>query len=317
MLGPKPRRVGALAMAMTAAGCGSDPPSLPDGADAGSGGSTAASGDGGGDGDPAATDATSPSGADATGSGGADTIGYDDTGPTSGPDATSDGGPNGNDKAFRFNYLQLVDPHLFFDPLGDVTQVLNEQFFVWFDPENGDGDGNMEAGLALVFRPLDQSDGAMGQFEYWNADCPVDEGGNVCAPAPGKLGYITDYTSFASAVCLEPDVDHLDDNLRPPPTSVGPCFVNAPFDVIIEAGDLALPLQQAEVSARYVGDPSLNLVTGVLRGFLTEQAANDTNTTVDALGKVSLDTVLRTQDMDGDGWWLYFEFTALAVDWGG
>ena len=81
--------------------------------------------------------------------------------------------------------------------------------------------------------------------------------------------------------------------------------------------NLQLPLEQAEVSARFVGDPSLNLVGGVLRGFLTTQAANATNTTVMVLGEISLDTVLRTQDKDGDGWWLYFEFTALAVDWGG
>lgn len=319
MVGAVPRPAWALVVAAIAAACASEPPSLPGDGSGSTGAGTASLGaDGsGGDGGPGASNPSDATGVDATGADDAGTASGDGPGPTTGPDPTTSGGLSGDDQAFRFNYLRLLDPHLFYGPIGDVTHILNDQFFVWLDPTNGDDDGNMEAGLALVFRPLDQSDGATGMLEYWNADCPVAEGGELCLPAPNKLGYITDYTSMANGTCLEPDPSDLDDELDPPPASTGPCFVNDAFDVIVETGNLELPLQQAQVSARYVGDPSLNLVSGLLRGYLTEEAAQATSTTVEVLGTVSLDTVLRGQDMDGNGWWLYFEFTALAVDWGG
>jgi hypothetical protein len=250
----------------------------------------------------------------------AGTAGATDTGDASATDSSYDGGSTGADaseRAFRINSLVLADPHVYFDPIGDLTVVLNDQFAQWLTPPADGGSGDLEAGLVLVFRPLDQSEGGGGAFEYWNSSCPLETNAQICTPLDATLGYSSTYESFPLGPCLAADPSHLDPDLDAPLGPEQNCFLNAPFNVVIIAGGVTLPFDLAELSAQYVGDPSGNLVEGLLRGFLSNETANMTNTDLPPLGNVSLADLLQNadRDEDGSGWWLHLEFTALAVDW--
>jgi hypothetical protein len=176
--------------------------------------------------------------------------------------------------------------------------------------------GDLEAGLVFVFRPLDQSQDATGVFEYWNSSCPQPTA-DVCAPLDATMLYSTFYESQPAGPCLVADPDHLDPDLSPPEGPSQNCFVTEPFNVDLVTDNLSLPFELAEVSAEFLGDPAGNLVRGMLRGFLSNDAANEASATIEVIGQVALADVLRSADRDDDGtgWWLYFEFTALAVDW--
>jgi hypothetical protein len=265
--------------------------------------------------------------------------------PTTGVDTTngeesSSGGPPGMTQAFRFTEMNVRDPHFF--PMvavfgcTDVTDEaplgmpgINDQFN---DAINGDDpampDGNLDLNLILLFRPLDQSDGASGDADFANGACTVPP--IECDILAGTNPYPTTYMVMQAGTCHEPDPAHLSSqNYNPAPgTTTGPCFVGGPTDVEIVTSSFTLPLGQALIAAQFDGDPANDLVQGTLRGFLSTADAESIMLPADIqmqTGAMTISELLPGgngncaghDDTDGGGWWFYVDFLASRVPWVG
>lgn len=262
--------------------------------------------------------------------------------PTTGVDTTAGeetGPPPGEVQAFRFTEMFVRDPHFFVLGLGvlclDVTDMtpmgpsINEQFNAAI---NGDDpmmpDDNLDLNLLLLFRPLDQGDGATGDMDFANGVCTVPP--IECDIQEGTDPFPTTYVSMAAGTCLEPDPTHLSSaNYNPQPgSSEGPCFGSAAGDVVINTSAFALPLSDSLIGAQFVGDPANEFVSGTLRGFLSRADAEGLvlpPEIQDSTGAMVIAELLpggmgncaAHDDMDGDGWWMYVDFTAQRVPWVG
>jgi hypothetical protein len=296
------------------AACGGD-----DGGDTGAdttdstgAGSTA---DGGDDDAPSTNTEPDPT-SDPDSTGGSDGPGTTDG--SDGPDSTDDGstGEPGGDAAFRFNTLHLMDPHLFIAGGLDITGTANTQFDDGLTMDNPKRpDGFLDLGLVLAFSPLDQAEGASGDLDFANAQCAAPDG-LTCEIKPPSKPYPTTYTSSAAGPCGTIDVIHLNPDYEAPPLPSGNCFTTAATAIEVVTSSVTIPLDNAEVSAQYVGTG--NLTSGVVRGFLTLEAAQKTILDSPPINGPLSDFLLEEDmDDDGAGWWMYLEFTALAVTWEG
>lgn len=281
---------------------------------------------------------TSAASVDSTGS-------VDTTEPTSGgqtsmnPDST---GASGDVVAFRFTSIYVRDPH-FFAGNGlaclDITDndvavigitSVNNQFNAAIANDNSDpADGVLDLSLLLLFRPLDQADGAGGNFDFANGSCLIPEGATVCDLLDGTELYSSSYASQASGSCQAPVPGELSSaNYNPQPGSTdGPCFLAGPSDVVIATSFANLPLSMATVAAQYVGDPADGLVAGTLHGFIDTATADGVTLPEEFQQYVQVLSDLLPggegccqdgySDKDGDGWWFYADFEATVVPWNG
>jgi hypothetical protein len=263
----------------------------------------------------------------------------DPTEDTVDPD-TSTGDVPGTVDAFRFTSLNVRDPHFFVDaplvgcidatdsvPLGDSV---NEQFNAAIAADDpAMPDGALDLSLMLLFRPLDQTDGAAGDMDFANGTCLVPAEATVCDLREGTEFNPTGFSSAAAGTCLEPDAAHLSsENYNPQPgTTSGPCFHAGPGNVTIQTS-FALELQDAEIAGQYVGDPADEFVQGTLRGFMPIAVAEATMLPPDLVESTGATTIAQLlpggtgncadhSDLDGDGWWFYADFTAQRVPWNG
>ncbi len=321
---------GLLVCALSGLACGDD---------GGSGGDEgASSGSSAGDtATPPTTDSgpmptTSTSGADTT----AGPMMTTDVDTTAGPDDTTGGNP-AQVQAFRFTQMFVRDPHFFVLGLGvlcvDVTDStptgdpsINEQFnaaITGDDPEMPDG--NLDLNLMLIFRPLDQGDGATGPVDFANGTCEVPPT-IECDIIEGTNLDSTTYTVMEQGTCLQPDPTHLSSSgYNPPPGSTsGPCFVGAPADVTISTTDFDLPLSDAVIAAQFMDNPTNELVAGTLRGFLSTADAESIVLPMDVQMQTGATTISELlpggngncaghDDRDGDGWFMYVDFTAQRI----
>lgn len=243
-------------------------------------------------------------------------------------------------QAYRFTSMYVRDPHFFVLGLGvlciDVTDdvptgdpSINEQFNTAIESDDPmDPDGNLDLNLMLLFRPLDQSDGASADMEFANGVCTVPP--IECDLQAGTNPFPTGYLVMQAGTCLEPDPAHLSsEGYNPPPgTTTGPCFVSEATDVEIVTGDFTLPLADAIISAQLSGDPADDLVEGTLRGFLSTADAENIQLPPDIQMQTGASTISELlpggngncaghDDTDGDGWWFYVDFTATRALWVG
>ena len=252
-------------------------------------------------------------------------------------DSSTGNPPPGEVDAFRFTSMFVRDPHFFVLGLGvlcvDATDStptgdpsINEQFnaaIAGDDPENPDG--NLDLNLMLLFRPLNQGDGATGTMDFANGVCPVPPT-IECGLQDGTNLDSGTYVVMQEGTCLEPDPTHLssDDYDPQPGTTTGPCFVSEPTDVTIQTTDFALPLSDALVSAQFSGDPTNDLVSGTMRGFLSMADANSIVLPADIQKQTGAMTIAELlpggmnncanhDDTDGDGWWMYVDFEASRI----
>ena len=178
-----------------------------------------------------------------------------------------------------------------------------------------DGDGNLDMSFILDFPDLDQSDGASGMVTFANSSCEAPDGG-MCELLPGSEAYPVMYSTMAKGTCLEADAANVEPGTGNTGTTTGPCFVTETFDGTVVTAAVSLPLSDVRVAAQFVGDPAGNLVSGTIEGFLTTEDAQAT--TVDVLGMMlPLDGLLCAEQMDGEGWWMHMNFTALPTQWNG
>ncbi|MBX7083594.1 MAG: hypothetical protein K1X88_30575 [Nannocystaceae bacterium] len=250
--------------------------------------------------------------ADTSSSGGQTTMTTDPT------EADSSSGGTPAAAAFRFNSVAVRDPHFFAPIVGDVTEGSVNMPLNMALNADGDGDGLFDLGFILAFDPLDQSDGGTGAVTFANVQCNDAADPTMCTLRPMTQEYPTTYTSQADGTCQAPNPDYLGPGYDPTPQSTtGPCFVTAGTSVSIATSSFALPMENATVAARYVGDPAGNLVEGSIIGFVSQAAADSailmgTGTPFDGMPVSAL--LHDDAKDDGDtGWWFHIDFTAVPA----
>jgi cysteine-rich repeat protein len=211
--------------------------------------------------------------------------------------------------AFRFTTLQFQDPRLFNGAL-DVTPEVNGYIRMALTLDDGPPDGFIDLSLVVRFDPLDQSAASTpGSIGF--ARCSMPLSSTSCTAVAGGSQAIT-AVNRTSGTCLAPLP-----GTTPPErlvnTPTAPCFSLAlPETLDIRVSTVVVRLRDVELGAQYLGDPARGLVTGLLRGFLTESDAMSTR-----FGERDLTAVLRESDrdvLDGEpGWWLYMAFTGDPV----
>jgi len=214
------------------------------------------------------------------------------------------------DADYRVNSLGILDPPLTYIVSINETagNLLTESLTT-----DADEDGDLDLGFVLQFRPLDQSDGASEAFGFANATCTAPQETATCDVLPKTMVSESTYTSSADE-CYAADPQNLSGATVPPTT--GPCFVAEYDAVTIVAGLFALPMQDVQVAATYVGDPAGNLINGNIQGFVSTADADAVMVETD-LFTGPLSDLLNDADQDGDGWVFHLSFTAVPTEWTG
>ncbi|MFW6051398.1 MAG: hypothetical protein ACODAU_09500, partial [Myxococcota bacterium] len=221
-------------------------------------------------------------------------------------------------RVFRMSSLELVDPHVVLDKTisypfgscdlcGDITNDPYSTSCAGMDldvpainPElnnlisnDDDGDGYLDLSFMLAFDPLDQTDAGGGMLTVTEGLCTDP---TTCEPDPDSTNTSTSsYTTQASGTCL----DAISGTTDFTPNSVtGSCFVSDPttftlsldFDLMGETHTINVVLEEAQVAGEWVDDPATDIATGLIRGFLPMQTADqeDLTVNVDLVGDVNM-----------------------------
>jgi hypothetical protein len=237
------------------------------------------------------------------GGGGGDDTGGDDT---SGDPPT----------AYRADFVELRDPHLF--AVGgafDVTDTVNESIaenLITDDPV----DGKLDLSLVLVFRPLDPSASSTRADAVLSAACPPPADTTTCSADADSTVVESNATNSGSG-CLAPAGGTTGDYDPPITTPAGPCFVSDPELVELVASDVVLTLEEARIAGDYGAG---RIENGLLIGFMTEETAANTTIPEDTpiVGGDMLDTLLLEEDKDtgpggASGWWFHINFSGGEV----
>ena len=246
---------------------------------------------------------------------------------------------------FRITDLDLRDPHVYIDFWGcrDVTD--NEFFNFAVNSEietavqtDDDNDGDLDLNLLLRFDPLNPA--ADTGMDFIEAICTAPETSTTCVPDPMGTTVVStannDLNPMTPAVCLQP----LPGTLKSPPYSPapaeppGPCFTSDSETITVTLSGIAIVLSDARIAGQYVGDPAANLVSGLIRGFISEADADATilPDSLPLIGGSELSSILPGGDPPGNGntncatqddkdtgpgntsgWYFYLNFTARVV----
>jgi hypothetical protein len=238
---------------------------------------------------------------------------------------------------FRINDLDLRDPHLFLPVVAckDVTEVgfssvsfnTNLQLSLQNDLNE---DGLLDVSYIVRLRPVDQADGATGEFALGTARCSAPLATTSCQ-ADGSVLAASAYTSRIGVTCLAPPPGSTGSYVPAVEPSLEPCFVTSPFTLTLNLAGMALPLRDVTVAATWFGSPLPGLANGLLAGFLTETDADALTIpeSIPLLAGFSLSSVLPggasscAPHSDKDvhdgvaGWWFFLNFAAMPVGYGG
>jgi len=111
---------------------------------------------------------------------------------------------------FRINDLALRDPHLFLPlidcmdvtDVGDVSVSFNSSLQLSLQNDLN-GDGLLDLSYIVRLRPLDQTDGATGEFAVGTALCSAPLASTSCR-ADGSSLTVSTHASQTEAACLGP-----------------------------------------------------------------------------------------------------------------
>jgi cysteine-rich repeat protein len=236
--------------------------------------------------------------------------------------------------AFRFADLDLRDPHVFTAASGckDVTDNKQLGFSLNDVVEaaiklDGNGDGRLDLSPTLVFRQFSQTTPTT-PVELQLATCSAPTGSSSCM-ASGSAVMATTATNLFAGQCLT----SLPGTVHPyAPSITSPsasCFVTSPAAMTLDLRGIAIPLQDAQVAAHYVGFPADTLANGLIRGFLSEADAAATIVPISfpVVGGRSLGALLaggagacpsfsdRDTHNGAAGWWVYLNFSGNRISW--
>jgi hypothetical protein len=245
--------------------------------------------------------------------------------------------------AYRTTELELRDPHLFVDlpifgcfdftdndlPL-NLGPSFNSQLATAIE-EDGDGDGNLDLSLMILGRPMSP---AASNFR-------LDTASGLCPAAPSPLPFCDRdpasvpqtqvYSAQASGTCLTTVAGTTSGYSPAPAAPTAPCYVTVARSLQFEAAGVELPLLAVQSAATLVGNPTNNLVPGLLRGFLSEEAADSILLPADlpVVGGQPFSILLpggknncaghdaRDTFESQSGWWFYFDTAAVHILWTG
>ena len=231
--------------------------------------------------------------------------------------------------AFRMTTIELRDPHLFLftggfgGQCGDITDdgnnSVNAQIADALE-NDADDDGFVDRSIAIVFHPF-TSDLDEAQIEILNALCTAPVEDTTCVPQTEPVGSIA--RNVGAPACDLPPAATTSGYAPAIDVAVAPCFSTDPVSVVLDVVS-PLPLADAVVAATI--SPDGESLTGVLRGFITEEDAD-----VLELGTGSVATIASRVLPGGEGacadhdardvgpgglsgWYVYFNFTAEQVE---
>ncbi|MDQ3033211.1 MAG: DUF4215 domain-containing protein [Myxococcota bacterium] len=259
----------------------------------------------------------------------------DDGGTASGDGCSATCTTEATPTAFRVSAMTLRDPHAFtsvFFSCLDITSNLNTQLGNAITMDGSDPDTTLDLSIVHVFRPLDQRDGRTTPGHITFPDCTAPMSSTMCTLPAGAMQTAADATNTAVGTCLAALPNTTTTGWDSPNTVMGPCYVSNIGDLTINLSSIPVILRQTSVAATYSGAPATQLISGLIRGFLTEADANATTIpgTVTLVGGMPLSAVLpggagccrgsttagREMDTLADGtrgWWFYLNFTASVV----
>lgn len=241
----------------------------------------------------------------------------------------------------RFSTLALRDPHAFaVVPIfgcSDITNSLlgnaiNEQFTSNLN-NDGDGDGYLDLSPVIVFRPLNQPPATTSPIELQFANCTPPPATTSCTHDPTSQVVSLTATNQTTGTCL----GTIPGTVRPynPAVTVtnapanGACFVSNVSTVTFTIAGVDITLTDAQIAAAFQGNPATGATNGLIRGFLSETAANGIILPMNlaVVGGKSLGELLRGgtgncasgSDKDTNngvvGWWFYLNYTATVRPW--
>jgi cysteine-rich repeat protein len=242
---------------------------------------------------------------------------------------------------FRVISIAVKDPHIYFDNgtggCADLTSIVNTSVVPDNLEQDTNGDGCAEIAWLNMFKPLDRT-AATNPYELVYGCCAPspDPAATTCEADPLTERLVVTANNMAGGECLGVVAGTLTEAYATPPeTPMGPCFVTDEFDAVIKMGDLSVPLTDGNIAATYDADPATGLISGLIRGFVTEADAQATIIPIDVVlvGGKSLAEVLAGgiapgsctigSDPIGDdrdtgpggasGWWFYVNFTATTI----
>lgn len=241
------------------------------------------------------------------------------------------------DALYRVTDLDLRDPHVFADlPFVGCTDVTDQPFgqdgvnpLVQASIEEDDNnDGMLDLSLLLTF-PERLPSATMGPVELTDADCTAPEDSTACTAQPSASVTEWTYVQQTSGTCVSAVSGTTRASYVPSlAMPEGPCFATDTTTVVVNTGLVSFTLAETQLGAADVSSLPAAYTDGLLRGFLTQTEAQAVVFPSDTpfIGGDTLASVLRghasncspDSDMDvhptlGDGWWMYFNFTASRV----
>ena len=236
--------------------------------------------------------------------------------------------------AFRITALYLRDPHVLVDLGGECTDITDVAFpFFSFNEmlnvrtqNDNDGDGKFDNSDVLVFDPLDQTAGAgelPAQLVHGTHLCSVPQWMTACwLDSTPFLSPVTYYNLADCSGFIEPgSIVHSYTPVITLPAA--PCFSALLSNFYLNLNGVPIGLFNVTISATYVGNPATGIVNGLMRGFLSAGQANNTiipggmffedDQPVSKLFPGGAGNCAAWSDMDGLGWYVYLNFTAVKV----
>jgi hypothetical protein len=240
---------------------------------------------------------------------------------------------DGPQTVFRVDSVSLRDPHVFPAALGctDITELANQLIQPQLD--------GLSLNLLAIFRPLNQPPGAGADLDIQLGECTGTPPDEVCGPDDSDP-FQTTYFNLAAGTCVgtlagSTGPDNVGAYSPAVTTASAPCAGTSPIEITFPLGLFEIPLEDVQVGATYVGLPATNLINGIIRGFISEDDADDVilPPEIPLVGGNSLSSLLagspsncRTplgqDDRDTGpgsvlGWYFYLNFTAHEVTWTG
>ncbi len=250
--------------------------------------------------------------------------------------------------AFRMKSLTLIDPTIKFSPTCNagihplvndgLTEATVEDKSTFAPPESLDG--LIDLGFVFTFGPPNQGNGQTINGAFVISDCDrLDKPSPVPNPSPCSPTIVQESssTTFSATTqttgnCLEVLPDTTTQTVDPVEPGDFGCWASPPVDFTVVLGSVVqIPLSEVVIAAQWDADPADNVVSGLIRGFMTEADAIatviDPSTTF--IGGQSLkDSFGHDGSAPGDcderddnngvlGYWVYLGFEAESVPWEG
>lgn len=240
--------------------------------------------------------------------------------------------------AFRVTEIEVFDPPL--HTPGACTGITTAANNLINMALNGDmttdprapGFGLLDLSPVLVFYPL-RATHPGGHFGVTAGRCTAAE--TVCSPGASGVT-AAQYANLTSGTCFAAAAEELAPGSVVPSVQ-SPCMVAQSTSANLDFSPFPLQLQSLSVSGQFSGDPTDQIINGVLRGFLLESSACDPANTIapdyPVVGDRTIGELLAAGTLDcggcGDrddrdsgpngesGWWFYAGFTATRVPFEG